>query len=343
MDYLENWREEKQSAYLYAILARNERTEARKKLFIDLEHIANKQAEIWENELKIHGGTVPFFKPSLRTLLVAQLLRLFDAKRLRIILSAMKVRGMAVFSEDGADYPYSTVVAHHERRHKGFNAAGNLRASVFGINDGLISNMSLVLGVAGANVDQQFILLSGIAGLLAGACSMAAGEYISVRSQQEFFEYQIEIERSELNLYPEEEAKELSVIYQARGLPKEDADRLAKLIISQPDKALDTLAREELGINPNELGSPWGAAIFSFLSFGIGATIPLIPFLITRSEWNLLTSIILTSTALFSIGALISLFTSRSAFKSGLRMLMIGAVAGCLTYIIGHWVGISVG
>jgi vacuolar iron transporter family protein len=341
MHLLENWKEEKRSAYLYKIVADHEESATRKKLFLELADLANKQACIWENELKKFGKKVPtVFHPDLRARLVSKLIHLFGSKRIRFILSAMKVRGMSIYLNVDPNYPFSTTSAHHEHRHKGINSAGNLRAAVFGINDGLISNMSLLLGIAGATTNQSFILLSGIAGLLAGACSMAAGEYISVRSQREFFEYQIDLERNELEQYPEEEKAELAAIYHARGISKDDAYVLADSVISNPEKALDTLAREELGLNPAELGSPLGAAVSSFLAFGIGAFIPLLPFLFSLHQWNLEISIGLTGAVLFGVGAILSLFTSRSALKSGLRMLAIGATAGIFTYFIGNMIGV---
>jgi VIT1/CCC1 family predicted Fe2+/Mn2+ transporter len=177
--------------------------------------------------------------------------------------------------------------------------------------------------------------------LLAGACSMGSGEYVSVRSQREMLEYQLELEKHELDTYPEEEAKELALIYEARGIPKEEATRLANILIQDPEKALDTLAREELGINPDDLVSPWGAAISSFVSFVIGALIPLLPFLFSQSRYNLVISIGLTAAALFGIGASLSLFTQRNALWSGLRTLLIGIAAGALTYFIGNLLGVK--
>ncbi len=151
---------------------------------------------------------------------------------------------------------------------------------MFGVNDGLVSNASLILGVAGASSDAHVVLLTGVAGMCAGAFAMATGEYVSVRSQRELFEYQIGLEREELAQYPEAEAQELALIYAAKGLPPEEALRLATQIVADPEHALDTLAREELGLNPDELGSPWGAAISSFVSFAVGALLPLAPFML---------------------------------------------------------------
>ena len=214
---------------------------------------------------------------------------------------------------------------------------------MFGVNDGLVSNASLILGVAGAGPDPRVIMLSGVAGLLAGAFSMAAGEYLSVRSQREMLEYQIGLEREELSQYPEEEAEELSLIYQARGLPEAEAKRLATSMIADPVRGLDALAREELGLNPDELGSPWGAASFSFVFFAAGALIPLLPFLVARGTAALAATVALTALALFGVGATLSLFTGRQAWLGGLRMLGIGAAAGAATYAIGTLLGVGLG
>lgn len=342
MHFLENWYEEKRSAYLYHILAQQESNKTRKTLFRELEEMANKQATIWETSLKKQGEKIPSFSPDLRTRLVAKLIHYFGAQRIRFILSAMKVRGMSVYLNIDPNYPFSTTATHHEHRHKGLSKAGNIRAAVFGVNDGLISNISLMLGIAGATTDQHFILLSGIAGMLAGACSMSAGEYVSVSSQKEFYEYQINLERSELEEYPDEEAAELAAIYHARGLPKPEANKLAKGIISDPKTALDTLAREELGLNPRDLGSPIGAALSSFFSFCGGALIPIIPFFFGIYRWNLLIAITMTIITLFAIGATLSLYTSGSAIKNGLRMMLIGSAAGAFTYFIGYIVGVAI-
>ena len=221
------------------------------------------------------------------------------------------------------------------------SGGGNLRAAVFGINDGLISNASLIMGVAGASADAATILLTGTAGLVAGAFSMAAGEYVSVRSQREMFEYQIGLERDELAAYPEEEAHELALIYEARGISPEESQRMAQTVITDPERALDALAREELGLNPEDLGSPWGAAIFSFLSFAAGGVVPLLPFVFGAGGMALNVAIGLTAIALFAVGATLSLFTGRNALLSGLRMLAIGAAAGGVTYMVGRMLGVS--
>lgn len=333
MENYKNWYEEKKSAYIYIIMAQYENNVLHKKLFNDLATAAEKQALIWENKIKKENQQFPaVFKPSLHTRLVVFLIKTIGSENIHFILSAMKIRGMSVFTQ-----------IHSEHRHSSLNVSSNLRAAVFGINDGLVSNVSLILGISGASVSNHFIVLAGIAGLLAGAFSMGAGEYISVRSQREMFEYQIAIEKNELAEYPEEEAEELSLIYQARGVPAEEADKLSAIMIKNPATGLNTLAREELGINPDDLVSPVGAMIASFSAFAIGAFVPLIPFLFSQSKWNLLISILITAFTLFCTGAILSFFTNRNPFLLGLRMLTVGAIAGGVTYGIGCLIGINMG
>jgi vacuolar iron transporter family protein len=339
MEALNNWREEKRSAYIYRALSRIETNPIHQTLFLELSGLAEKQAGIWEKQLT----HVPKeYHPDLRARFVIKLVQCFGARSLRIALAAMKIRGMSIYHcPDLSHHSLPSSAEHTENRHGSLRQGNNIRAAVFGINDGLISNASLILGIAGAHVGNEFILISGVAGLLAGACSMSAGEYVSVRSQREMLEYQLELEKNELELYPEEEAAELALIYQARGLPKEEAEKVASILIQNPEKALATLAREELGINPDDLISPYGAAISSFFSFAVGAFIPLIPFIIRNSEFNLLVTIVLTSISLFTVGSILSLFTQRSVFWGGLRMLLIGTLAGSATYLIGMLVGLN--
>jgi VIT1/CCC1 family predicted Fe2+/Mn2+ transporter len=342
MELLENWNEEKRSAYLYKIMAEAEANKTHKNLFFDLSTMADKQADIWAVQLQKNNIPVPTqFHLDYRTRLIAWLIKRFGTKYLRILLSATKVRGMSIYRNQHIGHHFPKIFGEIEHQHKTIKNGSNIRAAVFGINDGLLSNASLILGVAGAHVDPSFILLSGIAGLLAGAFSMGSGEYVSVRSQREMLEYQLTLEKHELDTYPEEEAAELALIYEARGLPKDEAKKVADLLIQNPDKALDTLAREELGINPDDLVSPWGAAISSFVSFTLGALIPLLPFLFSHSHYNLFISIGLTMVSLFIIGASLSLFTQRNPWWSGIRTLLIGMAAGSITYITGGWLGVN--
>ncbi|MBI4192045.1 MAG: VIT1/CCC1 transporter family protein [Betaproteobacteria bacterium] len=342
MNELDNWVEEKRAAYLYRVVSEVESGTPRESLFRELAGAADEQAAIWANAARNGGARVPeSYLPDLRTRIVAALVRRFGPYALRTMLAAMKVRGMVIYAKSMPGHFMSPALQGPEHRHRGVAGGGNLRAAVFGVNDGIISNASLILGVAGAGADNALIVLTGIAGLVAGAFSMAAGEYVSVRSQREMYEYQIGLEREELDQYPEEEAEELALIYAARGVEPAAAKQLADSLLADREHALDTLAREELGLNPDELGSPWGAAMFSFVSFAAGGVVPLLPFLSGVGEASLPVAIVLTATALFGVGATLSLFTGRSAWTGGLRMLAIGAAAGGVTYLVGKLLGVS--
>jgi len=220
--------------------------------------------------------------------------------------------------------------------------SGTLRAIIFGVSDGLVSNLSLVMGVAGASGQGSFILLAGVAGLLAGAFSMAAGEYISMQSQRELFERQIELERAELEAMPDEEQRELAEIYVAKGIPREEAERIAERMFRDPETALDTLVREELGLDPDELGSPWGAALGSFLAFAVGAVIPVVPYLFGSGTVAFGFSLGTSLVALFVVGAGVSLLTGKGVLFSGIRQLGIGAAAAAVTYLVGMIIGVGV-
>jgi vacuolar iron transporter family protein len=330
-----SWASEMQSAYLYDEVSRVEKNENCKRLFSHLAVAAREQAMVWEKSITEKApGSLLNYRPDLRTQIVKHLISFLGPKAIEPVLASMKLRGLSVYSTHLASH--DTPSTETEQLHRFSSTGGNLRAAVFGANDGLVSNACLILGVAGASQDPKVILLSGVSGLLAGAFSMAAGEYTSVRSQKELLEYQISLEKKELELYPEEEAKELSLIYEAKGVPPDEAARLSQRIFTDPEKALDTLAREELGLNPNELGSPWQAALSSFGAFAIGAIIPLLPLLLGAS---LIYSIVLTAFTLFALGVVLSLFTGRGALIGGVRMLSIGAAAAFVTHTIGRWVG----
>ena len=234
-------------------------------------------------------------------------------------------------------------VGDREQWHRAGARSGTLRAIIFGVSDGLVSNLSLVMGVAGAaSGNPGFVLLAGIAGLLAGAFSMAAGEYISMQSQRELFERQIALERAEMEAMPEEEEAELAAAYRSKGFAPDEAARIAHRIFQDPETALDTLVREELGLDPDELGSPWGAAGGSFVAFSIGAAVPVIPYLFGGGQAVLFVSLGLSLAALFAVGAAVSLLTGRSAIFSGFRQLGIGLAAALVTYAIGSIIGVGV-
>lgn len=227
-----------------------------------------------------------------------------------------------------------------EGRHRA--VGGNaLRAAVLGANDGLVSNLSLVMGVAGAELPARTILLTGLAGLLAGSLSMALGEWPSVQSARELYEQQIRVEREELLTFPEER-EELELIYRAKGIPPETARELANRLVQEGAPALETLVREELAIDPKELGgSAWEAAIASFLLFSVGAIVPVLPYLFLGGIGAAAMSVVLSSATLFLLGAGITVITGRSALRSGLRQVLIGLTAAALTFGTGRLFGIT--
>jgi len=235
-----------------------------------------------------------------------------------------------------------TILSQFEGRHK--SVGGNaLRAAVMGANDGLVSNMSLVMGVVGASVSNTTVILTGTAGLLAGAISMALGEWLSVQSSRELYEYQIAIEEEELDASPEEEKKELVLIYRAKGMDQESAQKLADKLFENKETALDALITEELGISKDDLGgSPWEAAFVSFFLFGFGAIIPLLPYFFTSGKQALYLSVISSFIGLFVIGAAITLFTGKNVFYSGFRQVVFGLTAGAITYVVGSWLGAAI-
>jgi len=225
----------------------------------------------------------------------------------------------------------------------GTGKTGTLRAAIFGVNDGLVSNAALIMGFAGADQPRTLILLAGISGLLAGAFSMGAGEYVSMRVQREVLERMLHLEAHELGSDPEGEMAELAELYERKGVPAELARSLAAELSKDPATALDTHAREELGIDPEEgLGSPWGAASSSFVTFSLGALVPLVPFLFVGGSTGVMISAFVTAVALLGVGALTSRVTGRSAWLAAMRMLAIGGAAAVVTYLIGLALGVSV-
>lgn len=344
--HLESWNEEMGAAYLYACIIAVE-TGVNRKLFENLKLASEKQAGIWEAELRKKGITPPPFRPGVRARLVALMLRVIPPQHMLGVLAAAKVRGLGVYRSgqvvagEGEGDPALIATPAEERRHRANRGGGALRAGIFGVNDGLVSNTSLIIGMTGAGSDPDTVLVSGIAGLLAGGFSMAAGEYISVRTQREVFEQQIALEREEIATMPEEEIAELAEIYEAKGLSAAQAQKLARKMISNPETGLDTLAREELGLDPQSLSSPWAAAGSSFAAFVGGAIIPLLPHFFTGGLAATLATIVLSLAALLLIGAAMSLFTGKSAVMSALRMAAIGALAGGATFAIGKLFGVA--
>jgi vacuolar iron transporter family protein len=349
MTRLDNWHHEKESAWLYLQVAAVEPDPRKSRLFLQLAAAAEGQAAKWAGAPP--NGTNGVFLPTFRARIVARLVRRFGPRSMRPVLTAMKLRGLSVYaapsdahhSDPATGHAMPTSLSEVGARHRS-SLGGNLRASVFGVNDGLISNASLVLGIAGAGAASGYVLVTGAAGLLAGALSMAAGEYVSVRTQREMYEYQIALERDEIAEYPEEEAEELALIYEARGVDINQAREVSRSLLARPEQALDVLAREELGLNPDDLGSPRQAATSSFLAFAAGAAIPLLPFLVRRPAAHMLeATVALTFLALFGVGMALSLFTGRAAVRGGCRMVVIGGSAGLVSFLVGKALGMAFG
>ena len=364
---VKRWRDllasEREAAALYARLAEAESGE-RQQIFRDLAAIERGHAAHWESKLRSAGAEVPApGRPGLRTrLLGTAASRLSVQAVLPLIERAERadagmydhepdaLPGMAADERahartlahlaDGKPDPVRQI-ARRETWHRG-DRSGALRAGVFGVSDGLVSNTALVMGFAGSGVPRTVTLLAGIAGLLAGSFSMAAGEYISMSSQREMYQREISLEKAELEEKPEEERSELVLIYRAKGLSRPDAERLADKIMADRDVALDTLAREELGLDPDELGSPWVAALSSLFAFAVGAFVVVVPYLAGSGTAALATAIGLALAAMFGVGATIGALNGRSAVRMGLRQMLVGALAAAVTYGVGHLIGAQV-
>jgi vacuolar iron transporter family protein len=357
--FRENFQAEVDAATIYRALADKEADSERSLVFRKLADAEDKHAGIWVEKLRQMEASPPPARPTFRARTIARLTRRFGTNVGLPFMTAMEKReaDSVEYSRDAREAGIAVEDRTHSRvidqlggrvgpgaitQVEGWHrsgGSGTLRAAVFGVNDGLVSNFGLVIGVAAADPGQDVIILAGFAGLLAGAFSMAAGEFISMLAQRELFEKQINLEEDELEASPEEEEEELTLIYQAKGVPEAEAKSLASRIMSDKSTALDTLVREELGLDPNELGSPIGAAASSFLSFGIGALLPLIPFLFLSGWDGIVASAIVAAISLFTVGAALSLFTGRDPLWSGTRMLIIGAVAAIVTYGLGSLIG----
>jgi vacuolar iron transporter family protein len=364
--YLQNWQKEIDGAALYYALSNAEKSTEMKSVYRQLAETEEKHAAFWESQLLEANQPLPARQPSWRARTMSWLGSRFGPQFVLPTVAGVeksdstaydhqpeaetaqmaadeKSHARLVSAAASGDGVAGSAVANIEGRHK--SSGGNaLRAAVLGANDGLVSNLSLVMGVAGADLSGHSILITGLAGLLAGAGSMALGEWLSVQSSRELYQRQIQIEKDELEARPEEEQEELALIYQSKGLPKEQAEELAHRIISNSNSALDTLAREELGIDPEELGgSAWEAAITSFLLFAVGAIVPVAPFLFLSGMTAVMVSLVVSALGLFAIGAAITLMTGRSVLYSGLRMVIFGLTAAALTYGIGRLIGVSLG
>jgi len=363
---LDAYTDERASALLYETMAEVEKDPRLAEVYRRIAKTELRHAEKWAAKAKDSGTALPEYKPSWRTRTLVRLGKRFGPSMILPAIQSMEQTGTAAYAQmeqtmgmAGEEQSHSRllnavtrtvrggveggVLMQLEGRHR--STGGNaLRAAVMGANDGLVSNLSLVMGVAGATLAGSGVLIAGVAGLLAGSISMALGEWLSVQSSRELYENQLKTEAEEIESAPEEEAGELALIYEARGLSPETAHKLASQILTNKDTALDTLAREELGIDPTQLGgSAWEAAITSFILFALGAIIPVAPFIFTRGMPAVFISIGLSALGLFGLGAAITLFTGKPVWKSGLRMVVFGLLAAAVTFGIGRLIGVSVG
>lgn len=357
-DYL---RGELEAAGLYLSLAEVEADPSRAQVFRSMASVEMRHAAWWAEKLGMDTRTLRPAEPGVRARALRMGARIFGVRRMIPYLLKGEAKDSQVYARD----PEAKDLARDERSHerdlhllatgqadplgrvraeKSHNMAGDgsLRAAILGLNDGLVSNFSLVMGVAGGTGEASFILVAGVAGLVAGAFSMAAGEYVSMRSQTDIYEHQIRLERAEMEMWPEEEEEELALVYQAKGLSEDEARLVAGRIMRHPDIAIDTKAREELGLNPEELGSPWGAAVSSFFAFSAGAVVPLIPYVLRVQAGVVVWSAGLSAAALIVVGGVLASTSGRSAAWGALRMLLAGGIAATATYAAGAVVGKAV-
>ena len=361
--YRTNYLSEQDGSELYKSLAETERDPHLAELYKRMAETEQRHASIWADYLHKAGEPVPTYTTGWRIRMIIWLAKRFGVNSVLPMVTSM---------ESGASHDYDTqpearaagmpkdersherlfrsveitgggvagpALARFEGRHRG--TGGNaLRAAVLGASDGLTTNLSLVMGVAGANLPGHTILFTGLAGMLAGALSMSIGEWLSVQSARELYTHQIAVERQELLEMPEEEREELALIYEAKGIDRETANRMAERIMAQGEAALDTLAREELGIDPDELGgSAWTASIMSFMLFAVGAVIPVIPFVFGSGTVAVLFSLLLGTLGLFIIGVGITLTTGAPLLKSAGRQVLLGLAAAAITFGLGSLVG----
>ena len=362
--YRENYLGEQEGIFLYQMLAETERDPHLAELYRKIAEIERRHSGVWEDYLRDAGVTPPQYTPNWRIRTLGWLARRFGTGAVLPIVSSMEKEAMDVYDHQPearavgmpADersharvfsYLQTTagggvagpLLARFEGRHR--SAGGNqLRAAVLGASDGLTSNLSLVMGVAGYSLAGSTVLVTGLAGLLAGALSMAIGEWLSVQSARELYGHQISIEKQEIESAPEEEQEELALIYQAKGIDESTAKTMAENLMKQEGSALDTLSREELGIDPNELGgSAWGAAITSFFLFAMGAIFPVFPFFFSSGLIAVGISLLFSAVGLFAIGAGITLTSGTPLLKSGSRQVLLGFAAAAITFGLGRLVG----
>ena len=347
---------------MYSILAETDSNKNRADIFTQLAESEIKHAKHWAELLSMDTSQLNLKKYTPKLIFVRLVCRFSGPDRILPWLAEIEAREIDAYTND----PEGQSLIPEEKRHarvlseishgnhhydsglpdqNRFSNSGGLRASVLGVNDGLVSNFSLVMGFAGgtaATGTPEYIILAGVAGLIAGAFSMAAGEYVSMKSQKDAYEHQIDLEREELTMWPEEEEAELVLIYRAKGLTDQEAKRIASSIIQKPEVALDTMAREELGLDPDSLGSPLSAALSSLVAFSIGALVPIVPLFFSLSTEGIISSATISGLALLIVGGSLSLASGKNFLSGALRMLMAGSLAATVTYGIGYLLGTTI-
>ena len=364
--YVANWQDERNGAALYRALSELEPNPQLKSVYHRLGEAEERHSCFWEAKLRTARHPLPPFRLTWRTRTLILLARRWGPAFVLPNLEPLEqldrhkydrqpeaqagglpqqehsharlLQAITGGSRAGLE---GSRIAQLEGRHRAIGGTA-LRAAVLGANDGLLSNFSLVMGVAGAAGSGTSVLITGVAGVLAGACSMALGEWLSVQSARELYQRQLRVEQQEVSEFPAEEAEELTLIYQAKGLPEAEARSLARRLLTDETAALDTLAREELGINPNEIGGAAGAAASaSFCLFALGASIPVVPFFFLSGSWGVMGSAAFAALALFGVGAGISLLTGRGVLYSGVRQVLFGVLAAGITFGLGRVLGTS--
>ncbi len=368
--YRENLQGEIDAIALYSLLAEKEEGQALQDFYTRMVEVETIHADVWRKHLADAGVGTDRMSPAWRARALMFVARHFGPSLVVPTIAEREASDEAMYDDQpealgrmpGDERSHARLfrelaqgkgmsggtLARIEGRHRG-SGGNQLRAAVLGANDGLVSNLSLSMGVAGAATGASAtgnpVLVAGLAGLLAGALSMAIGEWLSVQSARELYAHQVKVEREELLMVPDEEEEELALIYQAKGLTAEQARHMAKSIVGgEIGHAVDTLAREELGIDPDELGgSAWVAAGTSFLLFALGAIVPVAPFVFTEGLAAVVASVVVSAAALMLVGAAITIVTGSSVIRTGGRQVLLGLFAAAVTFGLGSLVGNAVG
>ena len=367
------WREmlasERDAAAMYDALAGTEVGE-RAEILRELAEVERRHAAHWEERLREAGHSVPPpGRPGLRTRMITRTANRFSLDAVLPIIERAERTGAGEYDDDpdaapgmadderghakalaalrdgGTGRPALDAkgrIADREHWHRS-DRSGALRAGIFGVSDGLVSNTALVMGFAGSGASRSAVLLAGVAGLLAGAFSMAAGEYVSMSGQREMFEREIAIERTELEEKPQEELEELVLLYRAKGLAAAQARELAEQLMADRTVALDTLVREELGLDPDALGSPWAAAFSSLATFALGALVVVVPYLFGGGTAAFVTAVVLALLAMAAVGAGLGILNGRSPVRGALRQVGAGVLAAGVTFGVGALIGVRTG